>query len=102
MGLLSGAGKQAGVDAATVTAKALDEATDTVENVAAGLRQTITEALDKGGVDAALLVNAALLEAQAWRSEFVEWYSYVVGFLRLFFSLDWYHLNSYPDIVESY
>lgn len=73
MGLLSSAGKDAGVEAARVAERALDEATDTVEKVAAGLRQTITEALDKGGVDAALLVNAALLEAQAWRLEIVEW-----------------------------
>lgn len=73
MALLSSAGQNAGVEAAKVTSAALDEATDTVERVAAGLRQAITEALEKGGIDAALLVNAALLEAQAWRLELVEW-----------------------------
>jgi|TARA_R110000868_G_scaffold116559_4_gene310170 hypothetical protein len=73
MGILSSAGKDAGVEAAKVAERALDEATDTVEKVAAGLQQTITAALEKGGIDAALLVNAALLEAQAWRLEIVEW-----------------------------
>ncbi|CAB4131066.1 hypothetical protein UFOVP130_57 [uncultured Caudovirales phage] len=54
-------------------AKAIDDAGESLENVANTLQTTIREALDKGGVDAALLVNASLLELQAWRLELAEW-----------------------------
>ena len=48
MAIFSGAGREAGVEAAKVAAEAIDEATDTAERIAFGISNVAAELTDKG------------------------------------------------------
>jgi hypothetical protein len=55
---------------------------DRVASVATGLEAALQQAQEKVSVDTALLVNASLLELQAWRLEVAAWREMVAPLLR--------------------
>ena len=76
MGLLDSVGNKAAQSIAGVVPEvtgAVDRLGKTAEGLAAGVEKALADAVYKGGIDIALIANAALLEMQAWRLEVAAW-----------------------------